>query len=44
MIQISMVVDIFSIDLDDGTLTADWYPLAFDCNLPEVVAAIYFDP
>jgi len=43
--QIKMFMQYIEIDATAGTMTADWYPVAFNCNdLPvEEVVNIYFD-
>ena len=43
-LQLSIVVDFLSIDSTAGTLVADWYLFHSDCNKPEIVANIFFDP
>ncbi|KAJ7938645.1 hypothetical protein B0H13DRAFT_2301691 [Mycena leptocephala] len=41
---ISMIAEFLAIDSDARTLTMDWYPVAFNCSLPEVVVNIFVDP
>jgi len=42
--KVRLSTDFRSVDAKEGTLTAEWYPMPFDCSSPEAIINFYFDP